>query len=646
MNINITVTASVNGFLDAWVDFNVDGDWADPGEHIFATQWLVAGPNALSFAVPGTSVIGQSYARFRFRTAQNVISYTGLQQDGEVEDYPVFIDECSQGDEMDFGDAPDMPPVGYNYPTLLSSNGARHFKYLNIRMGALIDPETNGQPNTPSLGDDMAFTDDEDGVAFIGKMYVGKPANIQVTASISGFLNAWMDFNKDGDWGDPGEQIFTNQPLVAGLNALTFNIPATALQGKTYTRFRFNTLGGLTYAGLALNGEVEDYQVHACPKWWPIPTNRKHYITIPHDLPNLTAGDVLGVFYHDAAGMEVCGGLSEFNGMDDQIMIAYGDNPNTPEKDGFIIGEPITWKLCSYIKGDANPVDVEYDFTYPNHDGLWALNGISALGSVNGLNVSAGAEPALICSGDDVQLSAFVGDAGGVAFNWISIPAGFNSAEQNPVAAPTVNTTYIVHAFDGVFHAYDTVEVAVTQASPLVETLPLAGVTIADGDHYCFNATVSITTAGSGTLFTVQSGGAAQLIAGQFVKMLPGTRAMAGSHLVARITTDGQYCCNNGIPFAPVTGQEEAIVPVDESRFYRVYPNPTTGTFTLDLMGADVSSKVSVELYGILGERILHRDLPAGTRQQVFDLSGRQHGVYLIRVLNGTEMGVSKIVKQ
>jgi hypothetical protein len=35
-----------------------------------------------------------------------------------------------------------------------------------------------------------------------------------------------------------------------------------------------------------------------------------------------------------------------------------------------------------------------------------------------------------------------------------------------------------------------------------------------------------------------------------------------------------------------------------------------------------------------------------GSKQRVFDLSGRQHGVYLIRVMNGEEMGMSKIIKQ
>ncbi len=646
--INITVQASVAGFLDLWIDYNIDGTWVGPGEHVYNTLPVTSGSNLLSFVVPATATMGQSYARFRFRTYSiPALSYNGLATDGEVEDYPVFIEECPQGDQLDFGDAPDLPAAGFNYPTLLSSNGARHIMYSNIRLGALIDSEANGQPNALALGDDLSALADEDGVQFIGTMYVGMPANIKVTASISGFLNAWMDFNKDGDWADAGEQIFTNQPLSAGVNNLTFMIPAGSQQGKTYTRFRFNTLGGLTYYGLALNGEVEDYRVQTCPHWLPVHTNLKHYITIPHDLPNLNPGDVLGVFFHDAAGMEVCGGLTEFSGASDQILVAYGDDPATTVKDGFAKGEPIIWRLCSIVKGDANPIDVTYDFTYPISNGLFTQNGLSALTGINGLNATANATPASVCSGDAVQLHADVGSADGVAFTWTSQPAGFTSTQQNPVDHPAVNTTYHVTAFDGVFHANASIPVTVTQFNALVPILPLNNITIPSGQSNCYNATQSIAVAGNGTTFLVQSGGSALMVAGQKINLLPGTKGNAGSYLHGYITTTGTYCCNTSLPpaMASMNGEATGIQPAGEQTFFKVYPNPTTGTFTLELNGVAASVKVSVEIYGILGEKILTREI-SGLKQQVFDLSDRQHGVYLIRVVDGKETGLTKIIKQ
>lgn len=642
---NINVVASANGFLDAWIDFNVDGDWADAGEHIFINQPVLSGGNTLSFTVPSGSVVGQSYSRFRYRSSSAPISYNGLAADGEVEDYPVYLEECVHGDEMDFGDAPNNPQVGYNYPTLTAFNGARHYMFGNIRLGALIDDEINGQPNIPSTGDDLANMDDEDGVTFVGKMYVGKPANVTVTASINGFLNAWMDFNQDGDWADAGEQIFTNTALVAGANALTFNIPATAVQGKTYMRFRFNTIGGVPYFGLATDGEVEDYRVHACPNWWPVITPLKHTILIPNNLLNLNPGDVLGVFYTNSNGMEVNAGIVEWDGTNTQVMIAYGDNPNTPEKDGFIVGEPIIWRLCSFIKGDANHIEVTYDPTYPSHNGLFAIGGFSSLAGIQGLHVNITAAPDMICSGEEVQLSAVVAEgAAGVTFEWSSIPTGFNSFEQNPSAWPMSNTTYILHSTDGVFHDYDTVVVTVTEVSPLVEVLPLRNINVPEGVFRCYNATMRIMTAGNGSSFTVQNGGSAQLIAGMQINLMPGTKVLPGGYLRAKISLDGSYCC----PTTPAPSYQQVATVFDQPEndgLFRIYPNPTSGIFTIEMKDFTALTYTTIEIFDMVGSSVKSAKLPASDKF-IFDLSDKAPGVYLVRVTNGDRTGFGKIIKR
>jgi len=38
-------------------------------------------------------------------------------------------------------------------------------------------------------------------------------------------------------------------------------VPTTATPGTTFARFRFSSTGGLSYDGLASDGEVEDYQI-------------------------------------------------------------------------------------------------------------------------------------------------------------------------------------------------------------------------------------------------------------------------------------------------------------------------------------------------------------------------------------------------
>ena len=163
----------------------------------------------------------------------------------------------------DWGDAPDP-----TYPTLSASNGARH-DLSGLFLGAKIDVETDGQPDILARGDDNAGIDDEDGVVFNSSLIAGGPVNITVTAKAqglfrgdpAGLLDAWVDFNHDGDWVDSGEQIFVNEPLDVGPNALTFIVPADAVVSPTYARFRFSSAGGLEPTGFSRAGEVEDYRV-------------------------------------------------------------------------------------------------------------------------------------------------------------------------------------------------------------------------------------------------------------------------------------------------------------------------------------------------------------------------------------------------
>ncbi|HPF65488.1 GEVED domain-containing protein, partial [Lentimicrobium sp.] len=261
---SVQVTASVAGWLNAWIDFNGLNVWADQGEFIFQNIQLSAGVNNLTFAVPPVAVPGQTFARFRFNTYGGILFY-GNGGPGEVEDYQVFISGSGQ-DEYDWGDAPDGP-----YPTLSSGNGARHLIVPGILMGTSIDPEPDGQPDPMCLGDDNDLiypppNDDEDGVVFQGQLIPGQPANINVTVSVQGFLNGWFDFNNNGSWLDPGEQLFTDILIPAGLNPLVMLIPPTASTGQTYARFRFSTVQGLSFTGMAPDGEVEDYAVNIEPQ--------------------------------------------------------------------------------------------------------------------------------------------------------------------------------------------------------------------------------------------------------------------------------------------------------------------------------------------------------------------------------------------
>ena len=155
---------------------------------------------------------------------------------------------------IDFGDAPE---AGTSFPTTLANDGARHIQ-SGIILGATIDGEADGQPSATASGDGA----DEDGVTF-GGLQAGASAALTVSATFpsTAVLNAWIDFNRDGDWDDTGEQVFVDQSLSNGTNNLTVPVPVTAVAGPSFARFRLASCAGHSYSGLAVDGEVEDYSV-------------------------------------------------------------------------------------------------------------------------------------------------------------------------------------------------------------------------------------------------------------------------------------------------------------------------------------------------------------------------------------------------
>lgn len=268
-------------FVNVWFDWNRDGDWNDTvecpggpvpewavqnhfltfsslGLHLFTTPIFVAWQPDAAIAPPiwmRISLAERSWSPFLdgVETTGGAGPRNGYGY-GETEDY--YFVPLTNEEQYDYGDAPDP-----HYPTLEASCAARHTIVPGIFLGANIDPELDGQPDNAASGDDANGLDDEDGVTFSPPLVAGEETHIYVTVPNHGNLFAWIDYNCDGDWADADEQIFDEKPLVPGVNDLVITIPASALPEPTYARFRFGHLNGLSIAGSATNGEVEDYLI-------------------------------------------------------------------------------------------------------------------------------------------------------------------------------------------------------------------------------------------------------------------------------------------------------------------------------------------------------------------------------------------------
>ena len=247
----LTVNVSADGVLDAWIDFDADGTFDDPRDRVANNTAVTTGSQPLAYTVPCDVSSAMTYARFRF-SSTGAGTPTGPAVDGEIEDYAFTV----RG--LDYGDAPDP-----TYPTLLASDGARHvvLPVDNPTLGTPADTETDGQPSANHNGDDTDGSDDEDGVVFPAILIPGTDGTVELTVgSTGGSVNAWIDFNGDGDWNDPGEQIATDEPAAADTTVkVTFPVPVGSPEGTACVRVRISSETGLTPTGQAVDGEVEDH---------------------------------------------------------------------------------------------------------------------------------------------------------------------------------------------------------------------------------------------------------------------------------------------------------------------------------------------------------------------------------------------------
>ncbi|MCB9730701.1 MAG: tandem-95 repeat protein [Deltaproteobacteria bacterium] len=241
--LGVTVISTGVGKVDAWVDLNANGSFADAGEKLLSGASVVPGATPLVLSIPLGATAGATFARFRLSTAGGLAS-TGLANDGEVEDYALTIAE-----PWDFGDAPDT------FKTLLASDGARHTA-TGVRLGATRDGESDGVPGAAANGDGA----DEDGVAFTA-LKRGRSATITLTPSAAGKISGWVDWNRNGAFDEPSERVATDLTATPGSQQIALTVPAGASLGASHARFRISTQAGLGPAGAATDGEVEDYAV-------------------------------------------------------------------------------------------------------------------------------------------------------------------------------------------------------------------------------------------------------------------------------------------------------------------------------------------------------------------------------------------------
>ena len=247
--------------------------------------------------------------------------------------------------------------------------------------------------------------------------------------------------------------------------------------------------------------------------------------------------------------------------------------------------------------------------------------------------------------GTQDQLSVYYKTSPGTTWTLLATyTASITAWTHETIALPFAPDYYYI-AFEGNAKwgrgvCIDDVEVGI----PASLALPTLNIT----DSRCFNATQTLSVAGSPILFNVQSGGSATLVAGQNILFHPGTTVLPGGYLYGYIAPGGPFCTTPAMA-SIVAGNSEKR-DAAEKPFFNVYPNPVTNVFTIERPRHGVAQqdglpeKIIVSIFNMKGEQIISLMMTDETTHQ-FSLSGWPAGIYLVRVAGEKNSGTARIIK-
>jgi hypothetical protein len=283
--------------------------------------------------------------------------------------------------------------------------------------------------------------------------------------------------------------------------------------------------------------------------------------------------------------------------------------------------DTFTWSTGDN-NASINPVPLQLGMNYFQVTGKVAISGCTAT-----VNQPVFVNPApqiniignnqTVCSGKPVILTAFGADT----YSW-------NTGGNGNITTvmPTAGTSYTVLGSNS-YGCTSSASYSVT-----VNTLPTVNAS-ADRASMCIGESVTLTGGGAVSYQWLSSA--------QF-KLL-------GNPIVVSPTSSGTYTltgadangCESTAIVAIGVDACTGITEVGKGTDVRVYPNPTTGAFVIELN--DQSLK-SIEVTDMMG-RIVENTVTAQKKVSI-DINNRASGIYYVKVVSGDNVSVIKIVKE
>lgn len=242
-----------------------------------------------------------------------------------------------------------------------------------------------------------------------------------------------------------------------------------------------------------------------------------------------------------------------------------------------------------------------------------ALDNISLKGSST--PIAEAGNNASVCEGASTQLNA----TGGISYTW-SPSSGLNSVTvSNPLASPSVTTTYYVTVADACGSAVDSVVIT-------VEPVPATPVITATGDtlhsseaigNQWYNSTGMITGATGNTYIP----------------------SVSGNYYV--IVTDSNGCNSDtsNVYYISISGVNLSTY---NGNFISIFLNPATDDIIIE--NNYVSKAATIFIYNIEGRLLLNKSLSQDKNK--IAVSGFAKGLYFVKVKNEMEIVTRKFVKK
>ncbi len=320
------------------------------------------------------------------------------------------------------------------------------------------------------------------------------------------------------------------------------------------------------------------------------------------------------------------------------VVVAFPINPGTdPSYLWTVNGQPVAEQnsILSYFPQNNDVVQCLFT------SGLECTTGNPALSNsvqitvqpvlTAGVSVSASMNPT--CSNHIVTFNA-TAENGGLApgFQWrvngINVGGNNPFLEYVPVSGDRISC--VMTSSLPCLVANPVISDSITMiVEPVACDTNITTTVLYDGDTECYDALHSITFGGNGSVFRLFNGAEAIAIAGQRISLKDGTSVANGGRFHGYIAPGGPWCTTLAVPLTSIRPVSQVNDHNDASTLFKVFPNPTSGLFTLTVNG--VASGFDLKIFNAEGRKVQAGKFPSAGSYEI-SLKGYPTGLYLFMI--------------